>query len=75
MTHQFVLSRWRVADGGRMSDLHFGMLLDALQFSSEITESPERFRDALALVERADRGPHTSRVPASRRGQQMIRVA
>jgi len=63
MTHQFVLSRWRVADGGRMSDRQLGMLLDALQLSSEITQSPERFREALALVERADGGSRTWLVP------------
>jgi len=75
MNHQFILSRWRVADGGRMSDLQLGMLLDALQLSSEITQTPERFRDALALIERAERGRSSALVSTKRTDQRLIRVA
>jgi hypothetical protein len=54
MRHQFFLSRFRTADGSRMSDRQLGMLLDALQLGAETTESPDEFRRALALLAPAD---------------------
>jgi hypothetical protein len=54
MRHHFFLSRFRTADGNRMSDLQLGMLLDALQLGAETTESPDEFRRALVLLAPGD---------------------
>ena len=44
------LSKRLVANPDRMNDAQHGLLLDALQLGAKITEQPERFRLALALV-------------------------
>ena len=54
MTHHLEHSQWPKADGDRLSDAHHGLLLDDLQLSTRITEHPERFRRALALVAGAE---------------------
>ena len=60
MIHQVVLSHYAHCRRRSHDDRQLGMLLDALQLSSEITQSPERFfGEALALVERAEGGSRT----------------
>ena len=54
MAHQFALSDRHRADGDRLSDAQLGMLLDTLQLGVGMTTQPALFRDALALLARAD---------------------
>ena len=54
MTRCLEHAQWPKADGDRLSDAQHGLLLDALQLGTRITEHPEQFRRALALIARAD---------------------
>jgi hypothetical protein len=50
MMDRIALSHWPIAEGDRLSDAHLGLLLDALQLGTTLTEDPERFRRAVAMV-------------------------
>ena len=50
----FELPLCLIASCDRLRDEHLGLLLDDLRIGSGITTDPERFRQAVALVARAE---------------------